>query len=314
MDNILNRFFKMPWLRKPVSVILILIGSYFLFDFLKDASWTFFLFLNQETFAKYILNYSGPFKLLQQLKNDRMIYFSFAEALTYILPFAVIIAVLIWIHHRILKATNHIIIRVRDFLNKEYKYLIWVNVFILSVFLIDFVNFSKFQYIKSVNEFLQFKIWMVEHDRKVDTGCVYYPKREGTFYYKIDSIDFFSHFTGYSLSPLSESLKDVLSVTPETPVAFDLSLCDSNTIDLNKTYTGRDVVQLMNEYADSCGKKDIIKELKIKNINAPIRVEKEGNKIVVSMNYKPFAIAEFMCSKDSRELTMFRSMKILNGD
>lgn len=313
MQNLLPGFLKLPWFRKPVSVIFVLVGGYFLFNFLKDVSWTFFLFLNQETFAKYILHYSGPFKLLQQLKNDQLMYFSVSEAVPYVLPLIILLGLAIWLHQRIKKSVNPSILKIYNLLSKEYGFLIWVNVFILFIFLYDFINFSKIQYVNSVNEYIQFKVWMAENERKVDSGCVYYPVKEKTFYFDIDSIDFASHFSGYSLSPLEESLKDVLTITSRTPVAFDESLCDSNSIDLNRTYTGHEVLALVNEYAESCDKKNVIKDLKLKNYNAPIRVEKKGSHTIVSVNFKPFAAVEFKCSKDSRELMMFRSFKILNG-
>lgn len=313
MDAILKRLFRMPWLRKPASVFLVLIGSSTLFYFLKEVSWTFFLFLNQDTFTKYLLNYQGPFKLLQQLKNDQVIYFSFSEAIPFVLPVVVVVGILMWIHHKIHNATSAIVVKFRDFLFKEYTFLIWVNFLIFTSFLINFIGYSRVQYVRSVNEYIHFKVWMAEHGRNVNSGCVYYPILSKTFYFDIDSLDFISHFTAYSLSPLNESLKDVLNITSDTPVNFDLSLCDSNDVDLNKNYSGREVLTLMNTYAESCGKKNIIKELKLKTVNSPIRVEKKGNVTIMSVNFKPFAVVDFKCSKDSRELLFYRGEKILNG-
>lgn len=313
MDAILNRLFRLPWLRKPASVFLVLIGSVTIFYFLKEVSWTFFLFLNQDTFAKYILNYQGPFKFFQQLKNDEIIYFSWSEALPYVLPIMVVIGVLSWVHYKIQNSKSGTVTKLRNFLYKEYTFLIWINFFIFISFSINFIGYSRVQYVRSVNEFIHFKVWMAEHGRNVNAGCVYYPMLNKTFYFDIDSVDFVSHFTGYSLSPLSETLKDVLSITPDTPVFFDLSLCDSNSIDLNKNYSGKDVVRLMSEYAESCGKRNIIKELKMKFVNAPIRIEKKGNTTIMSVNYKPFAVVDFKCSKDSRELLFYRGDKILTG-
>lgn len=304
----------MPWLRKPISVFFVLIGSYVLFDFLKEVSWTFFLFLNQDTFPKYILNYQGPFKLLQQLKNDQMMYFSFTEAVPFVLPLVIFVSIAIWLNNKLQKATLPLAVKLRHFSLKESKFLIWLNFVITLCFLYSFTNYSRIQYIRSVNEFIQFKIWMIENDRKVDTGCVYYPKRNETFYFDIDSIDFVSHFLGYSLSPLSDSLKDVLAITSETPVNFEESLCDSEKIDPQKSYSSKDVIRLMNEYSESCGKKNVIKELKLKNYNAPIRIEKRGYVTLMSINYKPFASVDFKCSKDSREIMEFRFHKTLNGD
>lgn len=314
MLDLISNFFKLPWLRKPVSLLLILIGTYFLFDFLKSASWTFFLFLNQESFSKYMLDYQGPFKLLQQLKNDQMMYFSLSECLEYVLPVMVIFGVGFWINHFLKRSNNRVVTKFRDFLIKEFSPLIWINFFIIAVFIFNFINFSRLQYINSVNEFIQFKVWMAENNRKVEAGCVYYPKRAETFYFDIDFIDFTSHFTGYSLSPLKESLKDVLSITSETKVDFEDSLCDANRVDPNKDYSGSEVKKMLEEYSDSCGKRNIIKDLKLKISNAPVRVESKGYRTLVTVNYKPFAFAEFKCSKDSRELMQFKFTKILNGE
>lgn len=319
MTDLFKKIVTVPWLRKLSSVPIVFLILYFLFKILNDAIWTFFLFLHNDTFDKYILNFDGLFKLFQQLKNDNSIYFSLNELISIVTPALVVVGLAIWGSRYLVKliknSNNQILKSIYDECNKERFLVLIVNLLIVIYFVSSLVTSSKKYYIKSVNEYVQFKLWMTEYKRDALNGCTYYPIEDLTFYFDIDTIDFVSHFTSYSRSPVSETLKDVLAVTSATPVIFDKSLCEYPDLDKAKTYSGAEVSELLSSYSANCDKKPIPKS---KNNNASggqlsIKISREGFRNIAYLNYKPVAVVDFKCSTDDSEIQIYRGMKLLSG-